>query len=339
MKISTKFLLAFILLVPIILGCKKDEETSSTSYLDGTLSIDFPAFVLPGYTKTFMIDTLMTLSRDDGSKAIGYYFKDPNTAAYDTLVDASGNIIKHYYTVTVKDSLANMSLTIGAFVEEGYYGSVKSHSYKVVKPGLEGEGSITGFDLQTADKTFVDPRDGKAYIYSTIDGTDWMRQNLAWEGSGVAFSCEEAMYDIFGTYYTWEEAQVACPEGWRLPNDADMVALGKKYGTDPQPASHINNMAGDLLEDLYFNGTKMWEYWREVKITNAAGLSIMPLGYATIVDGEYSFDKLYNYAAFWTSDSKDSQGAYRYIYQNKDVVYYGLASKTDVAMPIRCVRN
>lgn len=339
MKISTKFLLTLILSVPVIFGCKKDEDATTTSYLDGSLKIDFPTYVQPGYTKTFMIDTLMTLSRDDGEKAIGYYFKDPNTGKSDTLVDASGNFIKHHFTVEVKDSLANMSLTLGAFVEEGYYGSVKSHSYKVVKPGLDGKGSITGFDSQTALNTFVDPRDGKTYIYSTIDGTDWMRQNLAWEGSGVAFDCEEAMFDIFGTYYTWNEAQTACPEGWRLPNDADIVALGSKFGTSPKALSHIENMAGDLLEDLYFNGTKMWEYWREVKITNAAGLSIMPLGYATIAEGEYDFDMLYKYAAFWTSDSVGDQGAYRYIYQDKDVVYYGLVSKTDVAMPIRCIRN
>lgn len=339
MKNSIKILLAFVLLVPALWSCKKDDDEASSKYLTGSLSIEFPTYVQPGYSKTFMVDTLMTVSRDDESKAIGYYFKDPHTGKVDTVVDANGEFIKHHYTVTIKDTLANLSLTLGAFVTEGYYGSVKSHSFTVVKPGLDGKGSLTGYNLDTANKSFVDARDGKSYYYTTINGTDWMRQNLAWEGAGTAYKAEPAINDIFGTYYTWEEAQTACPEGWRLPNDADMIALGQKYGTAPQTASHISDMAGDLMEDIYFNDAKMWEFWRDVKITNASGLSFIPVGYATIEEGKYVFDEIYKYAAFWTSDSKDNQGAFRYIYQDKDVVFYGLVSKTDVAMPIRCVRN
>lgn len=339
MKISIKLFLAFALLVPSLWSCKKDDDESSSKYLTGSLYLDFPTYVQPGYTKTFMIDTLMTVSRDDESKAIGYYFKDPNTGKADTLVDANGEFLKHHYTVTIKDTLANLSITLGAFVEEGYFGSVKSHSFTVVKPGLDGKGSLTGYKLDTANETFVDPRDGKSYYYTTINGTDWMRQNLAWEGAGVAYKNEPAIIDIFGAFYTWEEAQTICPEGWRLPNDADLVALGQKYGTAPQPESHIGDLAGDMMEDIYFNNNKMWEYWRDVKITNASGLSVIPVGYATIEDGEYIFDQIYKYAAFWTSGSKGEQGACRYIYQDKDVVFYGLVSKTDVAMPVRCVRT
>ena len=33
---------------------------------------------------------------------------------------------------------------------------------------------------------------------------------------------------IFGKYYTWTEAQTACPEGWELPSDADFVELARK---------------------------------------------------------------------------------------------------------------
>ncbi|MBQ5639809.1 MAG: hypothetical protein IIV12_02805, partial [Bacteroidales bacterium] len=112
MKNSIKILLAFVLLVPALWSCKKDDDEASSKYLTGSLSIEFPTYVQPGYSKTFMVDTLMTVSRDDESKAIGYYFKDPHTGKVDTVVDANGEFIKHHYTVTIKDTLANLSLTL-----------------------------------------------------------------------------------------------------------------------------------------------------------------------------------------------------------------------------------
>ena len=70
-------------------GCKKEETTKSS--LDGSLSIVMPKYVEPGFTKTFCIDTMTTLSRPDGA-AIGYYFSDPFLASNDTIVKADGSV-------------------------------------------------------------------------------------------------------------------------------------------------------------------------------------------------------------------------------------------------------
>ena len=142
------------------------------------------------------------------------------------------------------------------------------------------------------------------------------------------------MNGIFGRFYTWDEAQTACPEGWHLPSDAEWAALR----TDGGDSRDIPGLAGKLMGDLYFNGDKMWEYWREVKITDELGLSVMPVGYALPAGGEYDFDGLSGYAAFWTSDEVNGEGVCRYIYEDKDVVYRGLMSKTEFAAPVRCVR-
>ena len=315
-------------------GCKKNNDTE-TKYLDGYLSVSLPPFVQAGYTKTFSIDTLMTLSCPDGDP-IGYYFRDSFTGKSDTLVSAAGVILKHTYTLSAPDSLTTQTLTFGAFTPEEsvYTGSSVSVSFTVVRPGWDGKGSITAFDAGTSD-SFIDGRDGTRYYYTSAGGRDWMRQNLAWTGAGRPYADCRAMKDIFGCFYTWEEAQHACPEGWRLPSDADWKALQADAGEDRD----LRGLAGKLMGDLYFNGTKMWEYWREVKITDELGLSAMPVGYATVSDGESSFDGLYAYAAFWTGDEADGQGVCRYIYQDKDVVYRGLMSKTDFAASVRCVRE
>ena len=323
---------ALVLAGALSQGCKKETDPEYSS-LTGALSLSMPAYVEPGYTKTFMIDTLMRVSRPDGG-TVGYRFYDSYTGKYDTLVTASGQILKHHYTFTAGEKLDSHTLSLTAFVPDGvYYYSTSAYcTYVIVKPGMTPDSSITGFEVSTYSLT--DPRDSKSYYIIKAGDRDWMRQNLAWEGAGKPFMSCSAMTDVFGRYYTWEEAQTACPPGWHLPSDADWTALkeGATAGRD------IPALAGEVMGDLYFNGTKMWEYWRDVKITDKHKLSMIPVGYATVADKDYDFQGIYSYAAFWTSDESDGMGVCGYIYQDKDIVYRGRASKTDFAASVRCVR-
>jgi len=334
-----KRIVLFFTLAAIVLasGCKKDSTSTTKSYFDGTYTIEFPTYARPGFTKTFNVDSMKFASRDDEG-TVGYYYKSAD-GVYDTLVTSDGVVVHQTFTVEVPDTLGNLSFAYGAFAAEKYYDTSKSKTFTVVKSGVDGSGSITNFSVDETDGQFTDPRDGEIYYYTTIDGTDWMRQNLAWEGAGKAYSDCDAMSDIFGRYYTHSEALSACPEGWELPSDSDWIALGKKYGVVSDNRKDIESLAGDLMENLYFNGTKMWEYWKDVKVTNSSRLSVMPSGYATIEDGEYTFSSVYEYAAFWTSDGTESKGASRYMCVDKDTVYYVLASKTDVALSVRCIRK
>lgn len=312
-------------------GCKKD-ETTEYYYFDGYLSLSMPPFVEPGFTKTFTIDTLMTVSREDGG-TIGYILRDSGVGVNDTLVTADGVIRHHDFTVTAPSEAVTNTVTLTAFADANYYSSSVNAEYSVVRPGLDGNGSITNFD--TSSEQFTDTRDGKQYYIVDTDKLTWMRQNLAWESAGTVYLDCTALNDLFGRYYTWEEAQTACPDGWRLPSDADWTALEPSAEADQD----IPGLAGKLMGDLYFNGTKMWEYWREVKITDQLGLTAMPVGYATVAEGDYSFTGLYTYAAFWTSDESDGLGVCRYVYHNKDIVYRGRMSKTEFAASVRCVRD
>lgn len=319
-----------------VMSCKKDEETE-VKYMDGSIKLEFPTYVQPGFTKTFNLDTLMTVTRDDGGK-VGYYFTTPVSGIKDTLVTEDGVVLIQEYECVITDTLGNFTLSLTAFGGD-YVNTTGSKSFTIVKPGVDGKGSITGFELDDDDKPFTDERDGQAYYTSVVGNTEWMRQNLAWKGAGRPYQDCDAMTEIFGRYYTWEEAQSACPPGWQLPSDADWAALAAEYGDTSTPGYDYEGLAGDLLENLYFNGTRMWEYWREVNVTNAAGLSIMPAGYALVEDGKYNFDDVYEYAAFWTSDSEGDDGVFRYIVAGYDTVYWGTMPKTDMAYSVRCVRH
>lgn len=69
------------------------------------------------------------------------------------------------------------------------------------------------------------------------------------------------------------------------------------------------------MANAKFLGTRMWEYWPQVKITNKTGFSALPVGYATDSGKSPKFTGINNYAVFWTSDSESEEtGLCRYIY-------------------------
>lgn len=335
MKFS-KHLLLVLLAAGCLLqqGCKKEEKQAE--YMNGVLRLRVEPFVSPGYTKTFMIDTLMTVTRPDGG-TVGYYFYNENTDTRDTLVTEDGRIKNHYYTLTVpEDMTGTVTLWLFAFptADANYYKTYTSADMIVVRPGLDGNGTITGFDTSAGSK-FTDERDGREYYQIEAGGNTWMRENLAWKGSGRPYIELRAMGDIFGHYYTWTEASQACPDGWRLPADADWAALmeGAEAGKD------IPDLAGRIMGNLYFNGTKLWPYWREVNITDALQLSVIPAGYAVVGEDRSNFTGVSEYAAFWTADESGDEAVIRYIYQDKDILYRALMLKDEFAATVRCVRE
>lgn len=334
MKFS-RYLLPVLLIAGCLLqeGCKKKEK--NVEYMDGTLNLQVPAFVSPGYSKTFMIDTLMTVSRPDGG-TVGYYFYDQDREYRDTLVTADGVIRNHYYTYTTPAEAGNLTLWLYAFPpsDAPYYNTYTAATVIVVRSGLDGTGTITGFDTESGSK-FTDVRDGREYYSVDAGGNTWMRENLAWKGAGRPYIDCEAMEDIFGHYYTWSEAATACPEGWRLPTDADWTALAPGAA----PNSDIAGLAGKLMANLYFNGTKLWPYWRDVTITDALHLSVMPTGYAVVGEGKCNFTGVSEYAVFWTADEAGDEAVVRYIYQDKDVVFRAQMYKDEFAASVRCVKE
>ena len=149
MKLSRWLLpAALVAVLSVTAGCKKEQATSSKS-LEGSITLDLPAFVQVGYTKTFMIDTLMTVTCPDGDP-VGYYFTDPDTSKRDTLVTSDGTFLKHHYTFTAADKRESQTLMLTAFVKSGYYSTSGSAKFTIVRSGLDGKGSVTGFDTMAS---------------------------------------------------------------------------------------------------------------------------------------------------------------------------------------------
>lgn len=331
MKFRSLFAVAAILLLSVC-SCKDDED--DTKYFTGEMTLSFPEYVNAGYSKSFDMDTIATLRKSDGSKdGIGYYYTDVFLKR-DTLRKEDGTIIKKTFTVTVPDTLETLHFSFSGFAA-GYYGSAAAAYFTVVS-----DRSITGIE-HAADAPFlIDSRDQKKYYTAPQGDIEWMASNLAWEGAGFPYLDCPAMTPIFGNYYTWEEAQNACPPGWHLPSDADWSDLALKYGAKVSETQFrdIEGAAGKMMANAKFNRQTLWEYWPQVGIDNASGLAVLPFGYATSGEGKHTFDGYLKYAAFWTADQEGGYGVYRSFYVDQNMIFTGRGSKTDFAASVRCVK-
>lgn len=335
---ADRFFLCFFAAVTLFAGCKDDSgDEEEKLYLSGTLKFqkDIPEYVVYGYQQDISFKGAYhpdAAKKADGTyeDMLGYYVVDPITSKTDTIKRFEAPVDSKYsYTFKVsKDTLATFSFTGSAYAP-GYYANSCSAKFTIVKPGY-GEGcSIKGFDTETDKEELA----GKTYHVTTICGKKWIRQNYADPSSGVSYKNCEVMDDIFGRFYTWEEAKTVCPKGWRLPTSAEFDGVVASAGG-----------VGALMADIYFNGTKpsnkMWTYWPEVgKLTDATKLSVMPVGYATITDGDCSFYDLNSRAVFWTDDEELERGVARYLYEEKNVLYKGVFDKTSFAASVRCVEE
>ena len=325
----------------MLAACHHEPESDDKESLDGSPSFSVPAYLRPGD----VVDVDVTGVSHPKGEGLGIIWVETVSNAIDTVRTPSDpSSVSTRYTFTIPDTTGTFVVRCSAYAD-GYYTSTSSVNFTVVKTGLDE--SLSGREIVASDPLIADERDGSGpkgenvYYYATANGLDWMRNNLAYTGSGIPFRESEAMSYIFGRYYTWNEAQTACPEGWRLPTDAEWTALasaltGRKYG-ELEP---WNGAAGALMVNAYFNGTKMWEFWPEVKVTNASDLSIIPAGYAIRADENKNFYGVFNYAVFWTADAAESDLAYyRYIYVKQPDVYLGVADRESFSASVRCVRE
>ena len=326
-----------------LISCKDDDETTATPSLDGALSFNVPAYVVPGTSVTM---TPSGVEHPDGEE-LGYYWKvtptqtKADTTRFQNGLDKNGNPSDGSFTFTFPDTLQTYTVQGYAFAT-GYTYATKSIAVKVVKGGVDG--SITNLGLAEMSTATVN---GKAYPYVTINGTNWLCRNISDENAGTPYDNYKAMSDVFGRYYSYEEALSICPEGWRLPTDAEWTAAAAAY----------DNKIAALMGNGYFNDELMWEYWPTVgDINNASGLSLIPVGYSLLsskaadpkqeeyIDGTYpqaQFKGYTEYAVFWTADPvEDEEGMayYRYIICDQPDFMLGKGDAKTFGASVRCVR-
>lgn len=195
-----------------------------------------------------------------------------------------------------------------------------------------------------ASGTFTDARDGNVYHYVTYGGLDWTVENARYDtGSDdtrTIYLTNEAIGDDAGTatqqtlntygyLYSWQGAQEAVPDGWRLPTDDDWKKLEMALGMTQQQAD-ADGWRGSV------QGTLMHQ-------KEGTGLDMRYGGYmdglSTSFASKYYFIQAMGY--FWTAtpgDNSQSTAYCRKLMYNRQDVYRHTASVQSM-MSVRFVRD
>ena len=226
-------------------------------------------------------------------------------------------------------------------------------------------------NLEGAENTFIDARDGKSYKTVTIGTQVWMAENLNidYQVNGVSYGSycyynKDANCDTYGRLYTWGAAMDSagiyssdgkgcgnenectpakrvrgvCPEGWHLPNDKEWDTLLTYAGRDSNKS---------------FASLKASSGWEEkCNGTDSLGFSAKPAG---IGDSRYindpssafsepsvGYEGLTQIAAYWISDIIESAISnihfdveFRSAYNLDGIGYKGKF----YALSVRCVKD
>lgn len=323
---------AAVLAVLAVASCKKEKKETYNDFMEGTLEFTPVNEYLAQDTQLSLVPFGLTNPDNTGY----YWYSSWNTKKDTTRVEGgSGN---GGYTVKVPHELGKYKLSCVAFAA-GYYTSTAIAEFYVVSP--EVNTTITDAELTKNSYKVTDGRDGRAY-YATNSEPHWLKSNLGYSESGVSYKSSPAMDMVFGRYYTWNEAMTACPEGWRLPSDADFAALAAKVagdGSEFKIHEDFKGVAGGFMVNASFLGERMWEFWPQVKITNKSELCAIPTGYCIDMAGSTRFVGTNEYAAFWTADDDEDNGFYRYFYVDKNDVLIGKGNKDSFRANVRCIKD
>lgn len=192
--------------------------------------------------------------------------------------------------------------------------------------------------LVACSESFTDPRDGKSYDIVKIGNLTWFTENLNYDAEGgVCPEGDSRNCDRYGRLYTWDDAQVACPEGWQLPDSADFASLVVEAGG----ADFASGMAvaGEKLKS-----TGGW--FKKGNGSDALGFNALPAGYrGAVYEGEGgalvggAYDGIGGYAYFWSATvTPDDLAYYLFLDFSSKAASMNAFPKGDYRS-VRCVRR
>jgi uncharacterized protein (TIGR02145 family) len=184
----------------------------------------------------------------------------------------------------------------------------------------------------------TDSRDGKKYPVKTYGNQGWMVQNLDYQTPGsLVFENNPGKYPSeFGKLYSYQEATLACPPGWRLPSDEDWKKLEETLGipkSDLDKTALRGSPAGGIMKEP---GMRLWESESATHSNNKSGFSVVPSGWYRTEKKEFTYSK--TCAGYWTT-SEDSKTAFtRFFYVNSDAVSRTNSDIQSLQLSVRCIK-
>ncbi|OJV20664.1 MAG: hypothetical protein BGO30_04865 [Bacteroidetes bacterium 41-46] len=302
-------------------ACKKDEEEDTNLYMKGALVANVPSHLIAGEEITIKASGITTPT-------------DSLTYKWITTGFSADSLFGHEITISAPEEPGNYAVAL--YVTHPRYVS-KTQNYNTIVLDPNSDDSFGG--VVRGDDSIVDQRDGKKYYYVTAGGLDWFAFNLNWKGAGKAYMLIDALGEIYGRLYSWEEAKSACPDGWRVPDNSDWESLATAVaGANTPFDGKWSGLGAELTVRATLNSINMWKYSPNMNFKNMFGWNAIPSGNST---GNFrTYLNRGEYGVWWSADEKDANDAYyRYIYFDSPDFPYNYANKGSFGAAVRCVRD
>lgn len=184
---------------------------------------------------------------------------------------------------------------------------------------------VSSSSVAVLDTLFTDLRNNKEYPIELIGTSFWMSKNLDYDSTLLESSCyfnNEQNCRIYGRLYNYENALLACPTGWHLPDSTEWNRLALFAGTSSQAGKALK--ADNVL-------------WIDNGFGNdALSFTALPAG---LLEGK-SFSGLGTNAYWWVrGDLADTTKASIRWVSGTEKSLYSLDVKKTTAVSVRCVRD
>ncbi|MFO7852904.1 MAG: fibrobacter succinogenes major paralogous domain-containing protein [Bacteroidota bacterium] len=155
------------------------------------------------------------------------------------------------------------------------------------------------------------------YSHSQIDG----------------LSSDLDVLEAYGGLYNWYAVETGklCPDGWRVPTDADWTSLIDYAGGESIAGGKLKSTRTDP------DAHPRWAYYPNTNANDEYGFSALPGGLYRSSDG--GFDDVGIYGGWWSATERDASYAWgRYIRYSSASVNRGSGRK-EIGFSVRCVRD
>lgn len=184
----------------------------------------------------------------------------------------------------------------------------------------------------------------QVWMAENLRTTEYANGELIESEHYFAYGGEDESIDNYGLLYTYAAIQSGdiCPEGWRVPTDPDWTKLTKHLDS-----THPAKAPGDILKSTRTAPQDDHPRWDAVPDydggLNLYGFNALPGGYL-YADGS-TYDKLGEYAMFWTSTPKHSDESGQVLQVWRRQLFHDMPevgrffNYTTHAFSIRCVKD
>lgn len=163
-------------------------------------------------------------------------------------------------------------------------------------------------------ESITDSRDGQVYQLMQVGSQTWIKENIRYMPPEVTTSVLQSRKVNYGSYYSWDEAQKACPDGFHLPTLGEWLERINTYeGSDnPRRGKFVHKDAKDstlLYGGMYTLGSPigagtMGLYWTATDSTSTFGEAeggIKPAYLGIHVYGDYAVKDSVNVEPTWSN--------------------------------------